>query len=54
MKSFRTAGVKRIPLGIVRFPFTITQEETVSFVELNQSAATKDDNVVFAFRAVTS
>lgn len=54
MKSFRTAGVKTIPLERVRFPFTTTQEETVSLVELNQSLATKDDTVVDAFRAVTS
>ena len=54
MKSFRTGGVKTIPLERVRFPFTTTQEETVSLVELNQSAATKDETVVEAFRDVTS
>jgi hypothetical protein len=46
--------VKRTPLERVRFPFTTTQEDTVSFVELNQSAATKDETVVDAFRVVTS
>lgn len=54
MKSFRTGGVKRMNGEMVRFPLITTQEETVSLVELNQSLATKDEMVVFAFRAVTS
>jgi hypothetical protein len=49
VKSFRTEGIRVCPALIVKFPFTIIQEDTVSFVLVNQSAAVKEEIVVVPF-----
>lgn len=54
MNNFRTGGVNVTGELIVRFPFTITQEDVVSLVFVNQSVAVNEEMVVFAFRVVNS
>lgn len=54
VNNFRTGGINVCPELMVRLPLITIQEDVVSLVEVNQSAAVKDEMVVSVFRVVTS
>jgi hypothetical protein len=54
VNNLRVLGINVCPESMVRFPFTMIQEDVVSLVAVNQSAALKEEIVVFVERVVTS
>jgi len=54
VNNFRALGINVCPELMVRLPFTMIQEDVVSLVAVNQSAALKEEIVVLVERVVTS